>query len=227
MKTLAKQSALTALVTVLLAGCNPSAPRDSNSTAAGFGDCASIEQGIPRVACYDAIARDMGLRVAELPSHYSTEALTSKAKDARPDCSALSQLLFGIQMGGPRSYLESLPNGLTLDMTRRMDGDMGRDSISGVTHGLPLRNAGVMWESDTVLRIVAGFSTDYQFELDIYLDYIESLINQDFIYGERSQTYSIGCENGVSIRVSKADIGGTRSRPPVYLLNLLFEYRDE
>ena len=179
-----------------------------------------------RASCYDSIARSLGLRVAELPSHYSEEALSGKPKEGRPDCSQLSQLLFGIEMGGPRSYLDELPRGLVLGMPRPTANNMGRDSISGMTHGLPLRNAGIIWNEDRVSKILASFSSEYPFELDIYFDYIESLMNTDFLFMERSENYGIGCENKVSINVSRADIGGGRNRPPIYLLSLLFEYHD-
>lgn len=194
-----------------------------NNLEQSLQECTDIENNLIRTACYDETVKLLNLNSPELPSYYSEVYLSVTPKEERPNCSQLSELLFGIEMGGPRTYLDKLPLGFEY-RNQRDGGFWGTDSVSGTTHGMQLRNMGVMWHEDKVARLIANFDVEFDFELDVHLNKIEELSNAHFEYDDSSEIYELFCDSGVTITASTSITGGFGTRKPTYSLLVNFRH---
>ena len=202
-------------------------PLNENSVRQNILECSEINNNVIRTACYDKVSNKMGLETPSLPSHYSDQYLNPLPKEARANCKQLSQLMFGIELEGTRSYLDTLPEGLRVE-NQRPQGFWGIDSISGSTHGMPLRNLAVSWYEGRVARLIATFQVEFEYELELYLETIEGLTNTAFEYDESSELRYLLCEPGVRITASTSETGGFGTRRPNYvlLINFISELND-
>lgn len=143
------------------------------------------------------------------------------ASPAAADCSDMAERLFGVQLGGARTYLSRQPSGLSLSPVRQDGSLAGIDRLSGTSHKIEFLQISVSWHKERAVSILATARGRTPLALDEALQTISKLASLQFAHDARSDLYRLPCGDGLSVQASKTQIvrgGGIADIPVLTLL---------
>lgn len=138
---------------------------------------------------------------------------------ALADCADLTKRLFGFEIGGPRSYVDRLPTGLSLFPERREMLTAGVDAISGKSQQMDFRSVQIFWHGNRVVRVMAIIQGSSGADIDAAHGRVMQLAGVGFYPKSIPPNQFLHCSDGLIARVVRSQ--QVRSKDDVVPLLIL------
>lgn len=129
------------------------------------------------------------------------------------DCGDVTKGLLGIEIGGPRAYLTSLPEGLELFPYKQEWLTGGVDTISGKTAQFDILQAKVSWHENRVALVLVTIQGTTTAEIDSAQAAILKRAGVDFLPDTIPAKTYLRCGDGLRAQLTRSQI--VRSRESV------------
>ena len=146
------------------------------------------------------------------------------ATTAFADCGAISERLFGVKLGGPRTYLKQLPTGLSVAEAKQDWKFGGMDVLTGTSQEIDFLQASLFWHEGQVVLVQAIARGPTSESLDGVLTKVSKLAAAEFQYEQRSEKFHMHCNDRLRVTATKGQGAGGVSTPPIQILVLTIEH---
>ena len=146
------------------------------------------------------------------------------ATTAFADCGAISEQLFGVRLGGPRTYLNQVPTGLSMSQAKQDWKFGGMDVLTGTSQEIDFLQASFFWHEGQVVLVQAIARGPTKEALDGVLVKVSKLAAAEFRYEQRGDNFHMQCNDRLRVMAAKGQGAGGASTPPVQILVLTIEH---
>ena len=152
-----------------------------------------------------------------LPFLYFAHAVPAAA-----DCGDMAKRLFGVELGGSRTYLRQQPSGLSLSPMTQDWKVAGIDTLSGTAHKIEFAQISVYWHKGRAVSVLASARGATAAALDEALQTISRLASLQFTHDARSDQFRLPCKDQLGVGATKTKIvrGGGNPDIPVLMLSI-------
>ena len=151
-------------------------------------------------------------------SHWFVMLLVLASSFAFADCGDITKGLFGIEIGGPRTYLNSLPAGLSLSPIKQESLTSGVDSISGKRQPIDLMQAQIIWHENRVIWVMAIIRGVSEAEIEDIRSTIIRMSGTDILPKTVPPNQFLRCGDGLQVHIVKSQVFSSRDSPTPLLV---------
>jgi TPR repeat protein len=134
------------------------------------------------------------------------------------DCGDLTKQFFGIEIGGPRRYLRTLPDGFSLHESRMDFGRGGQDSLEGQSQGISFQQVHVWWYEERVVAVRGRAAGKTAQDVEDALNRMKRAASKEFSPRTVPPEQYLNCSDGLAAQLVRAWTGDEKQPTARFLL---------